>query len=168
MFRKGIYKIAITILLPHLVLVSTWKEFCSIFTKQRSSIIKIVDTNKTLVKIKISTVIFCQYDFRICNLHYLGQKSDTLSYIINLHPQLAHYKIFLKKNFVSVHCMNSSTDFSQILRTKSKQCQPKQLAWKKIRTLTYRRTETKFRHKTSNSYQFVSDIAGSNFTMTLH
>ena len=58
--------------------------------------------------------------------------------------------------------MNISTDFSQSSRTKSKQRLPWQLAWKKIRT------QTKFRNKKSNAYQFISDIAESNFTMTSH
>ena len=58
--------------------------------------------------------------------------------------------------------MNISTDFSQSLRTKSKQSLPQQVAWKKIRT------KTKFRNKKSNFYKFLSDIAESNFTMTSH
>ena len=46
--------------------------------------------------------------------------------------------------------------FTPPLRTKSKQCLPWQLAWKKNQKI---RTQTKFRNKTSNSYKFIRDIA---------
>ena len=59
-----------------------------------------------------------------------------------------------------LNTLNSFTDFSQNLRTKSKQCLPQQLAWKKIPT------QTKFKNKKSNSYKFMSDSAESNSTMT--
>ena len=52
--------------------------------------------------------------------------------------------------------MNSFTDFSQNLRTKSKQCQPQQVAWKKIRSLHKQNLET-------NSQILVSDYAESKF-----
>ena len=37
-----------------------------------------------------------------------------------------------------------------------------EIAWKNIRT------QTKLKNKQSNSYNFISKIAESNFTMTLH
>ena len=67
----------IKILQLSLVLDSNFKEFIEYLLS--SAIVRIAITNKTLVKTNISSVTFCQYDIRICNLHYLDQKFDTLS-----------------------------------------------------------------------------------------
>ena len=65
------YKMAIKILQLCLFLGSSFKEFVKFLLG--SAIVEIAVTNKTLIKTIISTVTFCQYDFRICN-----QKFDTL------------------------------------------------------------------------------------------
>ena len=66
----------ITILQLWSVLGLSFMEFVEFSLS--SAIVKIAVTNKTLIKTNISTVTFGQYDFRICNLHYLDQKFDTL------------------------------------------------------------------------------------------
>ena len=100
------------------------------------------------------------FEFR--NLHYLDQKFDRLYSKYQIYALNQPNAIFFKEFYITT-CMNCSTDFSQNLRTKSKQCLPKQLAWKTIRT------QTKFRNKKSSSYKFgISDIAEFNFTITSH
>ena len=59
-----------------MVLGSIFKEFV-VFSLSSASV-EIEVTNKTLAKTYILTVTFCQYEFRICNLHYCDQKFDTL------------------------------------------------------------------------------------------
>ena len=68
-------------ILPLCVIVcSSFKEFVEFSLTVVSAIAKMAITNKTLVKTIFSTVtLFCQYVFRIFNLHYLNQKFHTLS-----------------------------------------------------------------------------------------
>ena len=73
---KGIHKMTMKVSQLCLVLGSSFKEFVEFSLS--SAIVKIAITNKTLVKTNISTIAFCQYDFRICDLHYLDQKFNTL------------------------------------------------------------------------------------------
>ena len=58
-------------------LVSTFKEFVEFSLSSVAQSLKLLLQTQPLLKKFFSTVTFCQYDFRICNLHYLDQKTDA-------------------------------------------------------------------------------------------
>ena len=93
---------------------------------------------------------FVTYIILTRNLTHYSIKSTPSTFLQRIILAILFYKGF----YIST-CINSSTDFSPNLRTKSKQCLPYQLASKKIRT------QTKFKNKQSNCNKYLSDIAES-------
>ena len=99
-----------------------------------SATVKIAVANKTLVKTNFSSVTFCSD-----KTTKLSDLKMSIRFDIVLITNLAHYP-----KYQSMNTFNSSIDFSENLRTKPKQCQPKQLAWKTIRTKTKLKKKIKF------------------------